>query len=159
MELPSVKMSMNLNSPKMPMFLLILYSVPAPKCMPNFVVEQLRKKHDLANTTVGILGMAFKAESDDPRESLSYKLKKIIEISAARVLAADPYVKGDPSLRPEEQVEPVLAQRQFRGLAFTQLVVGLLLRAAAPLKPQPRAQARQRGPTGVCGPHLLGRPQ
>jgi UDP-N-acetyl-D-mannosaminuronic acid dehydrogenase len=53
--------------------------------------------------TVGLLGMAFKADSDDARESLSYKLKKILEISAHAVLATDPLVP-DPSLCPQSEV-------------------------------------------------------
>ena len=32
--------------------------------------------------TVGILGMAFKAESDDTRSSLSYKLKRLLRFRA-----------------------------------------------------------------------------
>ena len=52
---------------------------------------------------VGILGMAFKAESDDPRESLSYKLRKILEYEAAEVLCTDVYIK-DPSFLPLEEV-------------------------------------------------------
>ncbi len=47
--------------------------------------------------TVGLLGMAFKAESDDARYSLSYKLKKILAIRAKAVLTTDPYVKSDPA--------------------------------------------------------------
>ena len=34
--------------------------------------------------TIGLLGMAFKAESDDPRASLSYKFKKALAGLAAR---------------------------------------------------------------------------
>jgi len=45
-----------------------------------------------------LLGMAFKAESDDPRFSLSYKLKKILTFRAKAVLTTDPYVKSDPAL-------------------------------------------------------------
>ncbi len=41
--------------------------------------------------------MAFKAESDDSRESLSYKLKKLLSLEAAEVLCTDPYVQ-DPNL-------------------------------------------------------------
>ena len=45
--------------------------------------------------TVGMLGMAFKADSDDPRESLSYKLRKVLEYEAAEVLCTDVYIQ-DP---------------------------------------------------------------
>ena len=43
--------------------------------LPLYVVSQLEKRLDLASDTVGILGMAFKGESDDIRSSLSYKLE------------------------------------------------------------------------------------
>ncbi len=92
--------------------------------MPNFVVRQLKDNHDLASLRVGVLGMAFKADSDDPRESLSYKLRKILEYEAAQVLCTDPYV-ADDALVP---LEDVLAQSdviviaaphvQYRGLEF-----------------------------------------
>jgi UDP-N-acetyl-D-mannosaminuronic acid dehydrogenase len=68
--------------------------------LPNFIVEQIHA-HDLATKCVAILGMAFKAESDDPRESLSYKLKNLLKIQAREVLCTDPYVR-DPTLIPLE---------------------------------------------------------
>src|SRR5947209_6932540 len=46
--------------------------------LPNYVVEALKRTHDLSSKTVGILGMAFKADVDDKRASLSYKLRKIL---------------------------------------------------------------------------------
>ena len=52
--------------------------------LPLYLVSRLEKRHDLANSAVGILGMAFKGESDDIRSSLSYKLKRILEFRAAR---------------------------------------------------------------------------
>jgi UDP-N-acetyl-D-mannosaminuronic acid dehydrogenase len=71
--------------------------------LPNFIVEQLKNEHTLSDKTVGILGMAFKAESDDKRESLSYKLKKILEIEANDVLCSDVYVE-DENFVAEEQL-------------------------------------------------------
>ncbi len=59
--------------------------------LPMFLVEQLRP-HDLANKRVAILGMAFKAESDDKRDSLSFKLKKLLDVEAMEVLCTDPYL-------------------------------------------------------------------
>ncbi len=63
--------------------------------MPNYVVERLKLRWPLKTLTVGILGMAFKANHDDPRESLSFKLKKILELEARRVLCSDVYI-ADP---------------------------------------------------------------
>ena len=69
--------------------------------LPNFIVQKLKEKHDLKTKTVGILGMAFKGDSDDSRESLSYKLKKVLSIEAGQVLCCDPLVKDD-TLVPQE---------------------------------------------------------
>ena len=43
--------------------------------------------------TVGILGMAFKANIDDTRSSLAYKLRKLLMFKCADVLISDPYVR------------------------------------------------------------------
>ncbi len=64
--------------------------------MPAYIVSALERRHGtLRGRTVGILGMAFKAESDDSRASLSYKLRKLLAWAGARVLCTDPYVKDD----------------------------------------------------------------
>ncbi|MDH2414064.1 nucleotide sugar dehydrogenase [Nocardioides sp. CER19] len=72
--------------------------------LPLYLVTHLEKKHDLSEMTVGILGMAFKGESDDIRSSLSYKLRRILEFRTKRVLTTDPYVTVDDSLLPLERV-------------------------------------------------------
>lgn len=61
--------------------------------LPDFVVESMREKYDISYRTVAVLGMAFKGDNDDPRESLSYKLKKRLQIEAKKVLCHDPYVR------------------------------------------------------------------
>jgi UDP-N-acetyl-D-mannosaminuronic acid dehydrogenase len=77
--------------------------------LPLYVVSQLEQQYDLSEKTVGILGMSFKAESDDTRSSLSYKLKRILRFKAKRVLCSDPYVSAatDPTL---VDLSTVLAQ-------------------------------------------------
>ncbi len=72
--------------------------------LPLYVVARLERRFDLATTSVGILGMAFKGESDDIRASLAYKLKHILAFKAKRVLCADPYVTVDPDLVPQDEL-------------------------------------------------------
>jgi UDP-N-acetyl-D-mannosaminuronic acid dehydrogenase len=69
--------------------------------LPNYLVAQLRPS-GLAQKCVAILGMAFKGDSDDVRDSLSYKLRKLLEVEAREVLCTDPYVQ-DASLAPLDQ--------------------------------------------------------
>lgn len=66
--------------------------------LPLYIVDRMERRFDLKNATVGILGMAFKAESDDIRSSLSYKLRRILRFKAGTVLCTDPYVTVDPDL-------------------------------------------------------------
>ncbi|MDQ3881339.1 MAG: nucleotide sugar dehydrogenase [Chloroflexota bacterium] len=64
--------------------------------LPNYIVSAMERRYGtLRGKTVGILGMAFKAESDDTRASLSYKLRKLLAWGGARVLCTDPYVRDD----------------------------------------------------------------
>jgi len=71
--------------------------------LPNFIVEQLRRKFEIHKISVGILGMAFKADIDDIRDSLSYKLGKILRFHGANVLYSDEYVK-DPTFVSKEEL-------------------------------------------------------
>ncbi len=72
--------------------------------LPLYLIARLEQQYDLSTMTVGILGMAFKAESDDTRSSLSYKLKRLLKFKAARVFCTDPYVRHDHELWPLEFV-------------------------------------------------------
>ena len=72
--------------------------------LPAFVVSQLEDMYPLSDMTVGLLGMAFKAESDDTRSSLSYKLKRLLRTAARDVLTTDPFVTNDKELRPLDEV-------------------------------------------------------
>jgi UDP-N-acetyl-D-mannosaminuronic acid dehydrogenase len=64
--------------------------------LPAYIVSALQRRYGtLQGKTIGILGMAFKAESDDTRASLSYKLRKLLSWGGATVLCTDPYVVDD----------------------------------------------------------------
>ena len=71
----------------------------------DFIVDKIKEENKLSKKVVGILGMAFKPESDDTRNSLSYKLKKILQLNARKVLTTDPYVKNDEDIKSLEYVK------------------------------------------------------
>jgi UDP-N-acetyl-D-mannosaminuronic acid dehydrogenase len=71
--------------------------------LPNFLVSQMRN-HGLAEKVVAILGMAFKGDSDDKRESLSYKLQKLLRLEAKEVLCTDPYIQEEGFVPLEEAI-------------------------------------------------------
>lgn len=66
--------------------------------LPLFLIEQLRVLFDLKSFKVVLLGMAFKANIDDNRSSLSYKLKNKLKLYCDEVLCTDPYVQSDQQL-------------------------------------------------------------
>ncbi len=73
--------------------------------MPSFLVKQIKEKTDLIDVTVGILGMAFKANIDDTRDSLSFKLKKILSFEGAKVLCTDEHATIEGLLPLAEVIE------------------------------------------------------
>jgi UDP-N-acetyl-D-mannosaminuronic acid dehydrogenase len=97
--------------------------------LPYLLVQDIKRSYPLADMTVGVLGMAFKPNNDDPRDSLSYKLRKVLLLECREVLCTDPYVP-DASFTP---LEEVLARADllivgtphdcYRGLAFRQPVI------------------------------------
>jgi UDP-N-acetyl-D-mannosaminuronic acid dehydrogenase len=99
--------------------------------LPYLLVLDIKRAYPLADMTVGILGMAFKPNSDDPRSSLSYKLRKVLLLECRRVLCTDPYVP-DTGLTP---LAEVLDQADllvvgtphdcYHGLTFRQPVIDI----------------------------------
>lgn len=87
-----------------PNFVLGHASMVVNEGLPQYLITRLDRRFDLARTTVGILGMAFKADVDDIRSSLSYKLRKLLEFRAREILCTDPYVTSDPTLLPLPEV-------------------------------------------------------
>ena len=72
--------------------------------LPNFIVAQLRTA-GLSKSTAAILGVAFKGDSDDNRSSLSYKLKKLLQVEARAVLCTDPFISDPKFVSLEQAVE------------------------------------------------------
>jgi UDP-N-acetyl-D-mannosaminuronic acid dehydrogenase len=96
--------------------------------LPNIIVNKISKEVDLQDLTVGILGMAFKPESDDPRSSLSYKLKKLLLFQSKKVICSDPFVQDDNLKTIEEVllesdiVVVAVDHEAYRGIQFKQQV-------------------------------------
>jgi UDP-N-acetyl-D-mannosaminuronic acid dehydrogenase len=97
--------------------------------LPSFLVERLKATRNLAGETVGILGMAFKGDCDDPRSSLAYKLRKILTIECHRVVCTDPHIR-DPEFVPLQtvlEVSDVLilgaCHREYRHLKTSKPIV------------------------------------
>ena len=61
--------------------------------IPEYLVDNLNNKNKLKNKTVGVLGMAFKAETDDVRDSLSIKLINYLKKKKIKYIYSDPYYK------------------------------------------------------------------
>jgi UDP-N-acetyl-D-mannosaminuronic acid dehydrogenase len=71
--------------------------------LPSILVESVKARYSMTGSTAAILGMAFKGNSDDPRASLAYKLRKVLTLECRRVLCSDPYI-DDPSFVSAETV-------------------------------------------------------
>ncbi|HUB73670.1 MAG TPA: nucleotide sugar dehydrogenase [Solirubrobacteraceae bacterium] len=73
--------------------------------VPLFLLEGAKRRlGSLANRKVAVLGLAFKADTDDERDSLAHKLIRQLERELADVAVHDPYV-ATPTVSFEEAVE------------------------------------------------------
>jgi UDP-N-acetyl-D-mannosaminuronic acid dehydrogenase len=76
---------------------------------------------------VGLLGMAFKADNDDIRESLSFRIKKGLEFHGAEVLCHDPYLKDSLTLEELSRSADILVlgtpHGEYRGLSLTKPMI------------------------------------
>ena len=61
--------------------------------IPKFIINKLNTKYNLKKKTVGVLGLAFKSETDDIRDSLAIKLLKLLKSKKIKTLQSDEYYK------------------------------------------------------------------
>jgi UDP-N-acetyl-D-mannosaminuronic acid dehydrogenase len=72
--------------------------------VPLFLVEGIKRRlGSLAGRKVAVLGLAFKADTDDERDSLAHKLIRLLERELADVAVHDPHVPT-PTVSLEEAV-------------------------------------------------------
>ena len=70
-------------------------SIKTNEGMPDYIINLLQNKYNLKTMTVGILGMTFKADIDDFRSSLSFRLKSGLQKVAKKVLCSDEMLQKD----------------------------------------------------------------
>jgi UDP-N-acetyl-D-glucosamine dehydrogenase len=72
--------------------------------MPNYVIQQLGKALNsvgkpIRNSHIGILGVAYKKDIDDPRESPAFRLMELLQDQGAVLSYNDPHIPVLPSMR------------------------------------------------------------
>ncbi len=73
--------------------------------VPLFLLEGAKRRlGSLANRKIAVLGLAFKADTDDERDSLSHKLIRLLERELADVAVHDPHV-ATPTVSFEEAID------------------------------------------------------
>lgn len=72
---------------------------------------------------IALLGMTFKADNDDIRESLSFRVKKALEFKGANVISHDPYLNQDQKiedvLKAADAVVIGTPHSEYKSLKFT----------------------------------------
>ena len=86
--------------------------------VPNFIVERLAAEFDLSATRVGILGMAFKAESDDIRDALSYKLGKLLRFHQAHAPSDPTFISKEELIETSDVIVVGVPHEAYRRLPF-----------------------------------------
>jgi UDP-N-acetyl-D-mannosaminuronic acid dehydrogenase len=81
---------------KSPFTELITTSWKINESIPAYLIEQIKKEINLIDKKVAILGLSFKKNIDDNRNSLSYRARKIFVAEGAKVTLHDPFIEpGD----------------------------------------------------------------
>lgn len=88
----------------LPFIDLIATSWKINESMPLFLTKLIRERMKLKGKKAVILGLSFKAEIDDIRESLSFKVRKALIREKAKITLHDPYIKNYINQEIEEDV-------------------------------------------------------
>ena len=73
--------------------------------IPDLIIKKIKKIKNYKSKIVGVLGLSFKAETDDIRDSLSIKLLKKLKKNKIKYLQSDEYYKHEKNLNKEKLVK------------------------------------------------------
>lgn len=73
--------------------------------MPKFIYDDLLKNHNLKGKTIGLLGLTFKADCDDIRDSLAMKLLKFLKRKKVKTFYSDEYYSLPGSITKKELIK------------------------------------------------------
>jgi UDP-N-acetyl-D-mannosaminuronic acid dehydrogenase len=96
--------------------------------VPLFVVDGLKRRlGSLRGRKVAVLGLSFKADTDDERDSLAHKLVRLLERELADVAVHDPHVQTptqsfDEAVLDADAVVIATNHSEFRGLGVLRAI-------------------------------------
>ena len=73
--------------------------------IPEFIIKKLQKKYDLKKKVVGVLGLTFKAETDDIRDSLAIKLVKLLKSKKIKTFQSDEFYNNEKNISKKDLVK------------------------------------------------------
>ena len=66
--------------------------------IPEFIIKNLQKKYNLKKKKVGVLGLTFKAETDDIIDSLAIKLVKLLKSKKIKTFQSDEFYENKENI-------------------------------------------------------------
>ena len=90
-----LKDTMQLSSFYKDKFSLGIGAMKINESFPDLIVKKIKKIKDYKKKTVGVIGLSFKANSDDIRDSLAIKLLKKLKSNKIKFLATDNYFNNE----------------------------------------------------------------
>lgn len=110
----------------MPFNELISVSWKINETLPLYLLKKIKEKTELEGKKVALLGMTFKADVDDTRNSLSFKIKKALERENIELAIHDPVIRKyqadlNESLKDADVVIFAINHSEYRNLDLNEL--------------------------------------
>ena len=100
-----LKDTMQLNNYFRNKFTLGLSAMKINEGLPKFLLNQIENEYNLKKIKIGILGLAFKSETDDIRDSLSIKMIKLLKTKKIKFLQSDEYYTDSNNVDAEKLIK------------------------------------------------------